>query len=152
MHPNSVLHDCFSHGDMTELAGLLGCSPQHVSAYCSADGPASPYAQFLAWLLPVSSTNPAAAQKILDDAQIRLESWRGQRGRRPGGGRRTSLEDLAGGVAKETADLVVAKLGELPRRQQRDEALDVITAAQRFIRALDDEDRFEVKAAAGGRS
>ena len=143
MHPNTVLHDCLSHGDMTSIAVLAGCSPQHVSAYCSQEGPPSPYASFCKFLFLVHSVNPAAAQKIVEDAQLRLEEWQRDSRRSRGGRAQREAEPgvLVGGIARETSELVLARLAELPRRQQRQEALDVIAAAQRFLRALEDEDR-----------
>jgi hypothetical protein len=132
---------------MTSLAALMNCTPQYVSAFCTADGPPSFYANFIAHLQLMFHVNPAAALKILDDAQLRFDEW-SRLGR--GLARPSALGDLAGSVAQETADLVTARLTEAPERRQRQEALEVIAAAQRFIRGLDESAGEQSRRAAAG--
>jgi hypothetical protein len=119
---------------MTSIAALTGVSPQFVSSYCTPDGPASPHAAYIAWLNSVNTTNGESARKLVDDVRLRLDEWQGKGEKAKG---KDTLGEKCGAVAKETADLTCARLRQLPRRQQREEALEVIAAAEAFVRELD---------------
>lgn len=124
-----LLFTALNNGDKSKLAKQMGTSLANVSRRLNPnDLRQSEFFRFRRFLTALAGINQQAARLLLGDLHTVVETPE-----RCG----KDIQEVAGEVLRESADLVCARLAKLPAHVQKKEALEVRAVVDRFIAKLD---------------